>query len=199
MLVKEIEELVYEYGDDLYRYCYRLTSNKELADELYQETFLKAVQLSHRLNRSGNCKSYLIGIAINIWRNQFRKKKRRNDILPETDYADYIESVTTDGSDILEDYIHKELTDKVSKPTAELNSRVIRQAQFKGRSCKTVKYIRTKLAAAIAVGCCIIGILVGPSVHALAETIFSEWKTTLKFEDGTLGCVYMWLGEPYHK
>lgn len=58
MLVKEIEELVYEYGDDLYRYCYHLTSNKELADELYQETFLKAVQLSHRLNRSGNCKSH---------------------------------------------------------------------------------------------------------------------------------------------
>ena len=74
---------------------------------------------------------------------------------------------------------------EVSKPTAELNSRVIRQAQVKGRSSKTVKYIRTKLAAAIAVGCCIIGILVGPSVHALAETIFSEWKTTLKFEDGT--------------
>lgn len=74
---------------------------------------------------------------------------------------------------------------EVSKPTAELNSRVIRQAQVKGRSGKTVKYIRTKLAAAIAVGCCIIGILVGPSVHALAETIFSEWKTTLKFEDGT--------------
>ena len=120
MLVKEIEELVYEYGDDLYRYCYHLTSNKELADELYQETFLKAVQLSHRLNRSGNCKNYLIGIAINIWRNLFRKKKRRNEILPEMDYSDYIESVTTDGSDILEDYIHKELTDKVKLLVAGL-------------------------------------------------------------------------------
>ena len=62
MLVKEIEKLVYEYGDDLYRFCHYLTSDKDLADELYQETFLKAVQLSHKLDRSGNCKSFLIGI-----------------------------------------------------------------------------------------------------------------------------------------
>ena len=36
------------------------------------------------------------------------------------DYSDYIESVTTDGSDILEDYIHKELTDKVKLLVAGL-------------------------------------------------------------------------------
>ena len=120
MLVKEIEKLVYEYGDDLYRFCHYLTSDKDLADELYQETFLKAVQLSHKLNRSGNCKSFLIGISINLWKNQVRKSNRRKSILPEVEYTDYMEDLCGDGTDLLEDYIEKELADKVKEAVSRL-------------------------------------------------------------------------------
>ncbi len=120
MLVKEIEELVYEYGDDLYRFCRYLTSDYNLAEELYQETFLKAVQLSHKLNRSGNCKSYLIGIAVNLHKNQVKKKKRRSMIVPEADYTDYTESVCGSDEDLLDNYIEKELINKVREAVSLL-------------------------------------------------------------------------------
>lgn len=113
MSTKEIENLVYEYGDDVYRFCCYLTSNRDMADELYQETFLKAVQLSHKLDRSGNCKSFLMGIATNLWKNIIRKKMRRNAILPEVDYEDCVNQVKDVSADVLEDYVENELIREV--------------------------------------------------------------------------------------
>lgn len=113
MSTKEIENLVYEYGDDIYRFCCYLTSNRDMADELYQETFLKAVQLSNKLNRSGNCKSFLMGIATNLWKNYIRKKTRRNVILPEVGYDEQIDQVKDIGTDVLEAYVESELINEV--------------------------------------------------------------------------------------
>ena len=36
MSKQEMEQLVAEYGDDLYRFCIHLTGNSDLADDLYQ-------------------------------------------------------------------------------------------------------------------------------------------------------------------
>ncbi len=113
MTVNEVENLVFEYGDDLYRFCWHLTSNRDLADELYQETFLKAVQLSHKLDLGGNVKSYLMGIAVNIWKNYMHKKARRNAILPETDYEEQVGKVADISNDILEYVVEKELINEM--------------------------------------------------------------------------------------
>ena len=78
MTTEEIEHIVYDYGGDIYRFCRYLTSNNDMADELYQETFLKATQLSSKLKRGGNIKSFLMGIAANIWKNHLKKNARRN-------------------------------------------------------------------------------------------------------------------------
>lgn len=123
MQVNEIENLVYECGEDLYRFCCYLTSNRDLADELYQDTFLKAIQLSHKLNRSGNCKSYLIGIAINLWKNHTHKKMRRNAILPEVDYEDKINQLQAANTDLLEDYVEKELINEVRSAVNNLKEK----------------------------------------------------------------------------
>ena len=49
-----LNELVHIYGNDIYRFCYRLTMNQTDADVLYQDTFLKAIRLSHKLVGSDN-------------------------------------------------------------------------------------------------------------------------------------------------
>lgn len=109
MTVKEIENIIYEYGDDIYRFCYHLTSSRDMADELYQETFLKAVQLSNKLNKSDNIKSFLMGIAANLWKNFIRKTARRKAILPETDYEESVTRIQDENIDILETYVENEL------------------------------------------------------------------------------------------
>ena len=113
MTTEEIEHIVYDYGDDIYRFCRYLTSNSDMADELYQETFLKATQLSSRLERSGNVKSFLMGIAANIWKNQVKKNARRSEIMPQGEYDENIYNVKDTNGDVLEAFVENQILNDV--------------------------------------------------------------------------------------
>ena len=73
---QQLEKYINEYGRDIYLFCKRLTQNKNTADDLYQETFLKLWELDN-VNDTENPKSYLLGIAVNLWKNQCRKQMWR--------------------------------------------------------------------------------------------------------------------------
>lgn len=90
-----IDILVTMCGKPLYHFCYHLTGTKEAADDLYQETFLKAMEKEDALikvmeennvyTQEGmeRTKNYLIGIALRIWKYQCRKETWRRRITPE--------------------------------------------------------------------------------------------------------------------
>ncbi len=78
----ELEQCINEYGKDIYSFCRQLTCNRQEADDLYQDTFLKAVEQREKLDKNGNLKSYLLGIAMRIWKNRKRKYAWRNRIAP---------------------------------------------------------------------------------------------------------------------
>ena len=83
MTKRELEMCIDEYGKDIYSFCKRLTNNKLEADDLYQDTFLKAVQCRDKIEYGSNPKSYLLSIALRIWRNKKRKfawRKRIADV-----------------------------------------------------------------------------------------------------------------------
>lgn len=82
MTIQELEQLIATYGTDIYSFCVYLTGNRPEAEELYQDTFLKAMELLDRIQGEGNPKSYLLSIAIRIWKNRNRKMFRRNKIAP---------------------------------------------------------------------------------------------------------------------
>jgi len=72
-----------EYGKAVYSFCMYLTKNKDDADDLYQQTFLVAIE-KNEINEDSNPKSYLITIAANIWKNRLRKelwRKKKVDIV----------------------------------------------------------------------------------------------------------------------
>lgn len=96
MTTDELKRLITEYGMHLYSFCCNLTGNRMDADDLYQDTILKAVELRHRLDSSGNPKSYLIGISIKIWQNHRKKYAIRQRILP---MAEYEETLIQDAID----------------------------------------------------------------------------------------------------
>ncbi|MGL5755878.1 MAG: RNA polymerase sigma factor [Paraclostridium sp.] len=82
MELDEIENIINEYGSVIYRFCIKLTANKEDGEDLYQQTFLKAVELKSRLDKNKNPRSFLISVAIKVWKNSVRKNDRRNHIAP---------------------------------------------------------------------------------------------------------------------
>lgn len=82
MEICDVELLVEQYGDSLYRYCKSLTYTLEDAEDLYQQTFLKALELHKRILPDKNPKAYLMSVASNIWRNHKSKYARHERIAP---------------------------------------------------------------------------------------------------------------------
>ena len=82
MTMKELESCIDAYGKDIYNFCLHLTKETELAEELYQDTFLTAVEIRGRIKDTENPKSYLLSISIRLWKNKQRKTAWRNRIAP---------------------------------------------------------------------------------------------------------------------
>lgn len=78
----DLSELVKLHGTAVYGFCHRLAKNKADTDDLYQETFLKAVELCHKIDKANNPKGFLISIAVGLWKNNRRKYARRQKIAP---------------------------------------------------------------------------------------------------------------------
>ena len=91
MTKQELEMCINEYGKDIYSFCKHLANNRQETDDLYQDTFLKAVELKEKIDYANNPKSYLLSIALRIWKNKKRKfawRKRIADIQSIVDERD---------------------------------------------------------------------------------------------------------------
>lgn len=77
---EELERCIEAYGRDIYSFCRKLTLSRQEADDLYQDTFLKLIELRERLNIEHNPKSYLLSVAVNLWKNRRRKNAWRQRI-----------------------------------------------------------------------------------------------------------------------
>ena len=64
-----------EYLDALYSYALVLSRNHTEAEDLVQETCLRALRAMGRLRSDSNIKSWLFTILRNIWLNQLRKRR----------------------------------------------------------------------------------------------------------------------------
>ena len=77
-----LEQLAEQYGDVLYAFCNQLTGSRQEGEELYQETFLKAVELHRQIDAAHNPKGFLVAVAARLWRNRRRKYAWRQRIAP---------------------------------------------------------------------------------------------------------------------
>src|SRR5262245_598601 len=65
-----------EFLDGLYRSAVRLTRNIDDAQDLVQDTYLKALRARARFARGTNLKAWLYTILNNTWRNRRRDEAR---------------------------------------------------------------------------------------------------------------------------
>ncbi len=71
--VREFEEVALIHLDALYRGALRLTHNRAEAEDLVQETCLRAFRSFHRFNPGTNCRAWLFTILRNAFLNQVRR------------------------------------------------------------------------------------------------------------------------------
>lgn len=70
-----------EYVNGLYAYAMVLSRNSAEAEDLVQETCLRALQSMDRLRSDDSAKSWLFTILRNIWLNQLRHRHTARDVL----------------------------------------------------------------------------------------------------------------------
>lgn len=88
MTKQELTECIDTYGRDIYSFCRHMTGNVQEAEELYQDTWLKTVELAESIDSAGNVKSYCLSVALRLWKNRKRKYAWRKRIAGTQDLLD---------------------------------------------------------------------------------------------------------------
>lgn len=81
----KFEQTALIYLDELYAAGLRYTRNEKDAEDLVQETFLKAFSNFHRFEEGTNCRAWLFTILTNTFINRYRRKKKEREILNADD------------------------------------------------------------------------------------------------------------------
>jgi RNA polymerase sigma-70 factor (ECF subfamily) len=89
----------------LYSAAFRLTRNASDAEDLVQETFLRAYRGFHQFEAGTNLKAWLYRILTNTFINSYRKKQRE----PQTDSLDDVEDW----------YLYSKMAGQGAEPSAE--------------------------------------------------------------------------------
>jgi len=73
---KRFEEEALPHLDALYTMAMRLARNPDDANDLLQETVLRAYRFFHQFEKGTNCRAWMLTILFNNFRNSYRKSSR---------------------------------------------------------------------------------------------------------------------------
>src|SRR3954464_11791091 len=92
----DFEKAAMPYVDSLYNTAYRMTRNSEDAEDLVQETYLKAYRYYDKLEEEPTLRAWLYKIMKNTFINNYRKRQRAPTL---SDFAEIEESFETQVSE----------------------------------------------------------------------------------------------------
>ncbi|MBK6771129.1 MAG: sigma-70 family RNA polymerase sigma factor [Ignavibacteria bacterium] len=81
-------EIVMRYKDRLVNFLYRFTGNRETAEDISQETFLKLYKNKDKYSEIAKFSTWLYTIALNEARSNFRKEKKHSAVSINDYYED---------------------------------------------------------------------------------------------------------------
>ena len=92
MTLHEFNHRITGLQDNLQYYAYSLTSNGDDANDLLQDTFFKALSNKDKFDPATNMKAWAYTIMKNTFINNYRKAKRKNTIMDDSQDLYYINS-----------------------------------------------------------------------------------------------------------
>lgn len=82
---QEFEELALTHLDPLFSAALRLTKNERDAEDLVQDTFMRAYRFFDRFERGTNIKAWLFKILTNTFINRYRRKVKERSVVEGVD------------------------------------------------------------------------------------------------------------------
>ena len=117
-----IEILINRHRSKVYTYILLTIKNQQLAEDLFQETFIKVVQSlrSGKYKDNGKFLSWVIRIAHNLIIDHFRKEKQMNSISNDDSEVDLFNSKKLSDSNIEELIIDGQIKSEIRTLINEL-------------------------------------------------------------------------------
>jgi RNA polymerase sigma-70 factor (ECF subfamily) len=109
-----------EYLDGLYSYAMVLTRNHTEAEDLVQETYVRALKAMGRLRAGSNMKGWLFTILRNVWFNQLRKSRNSPQMVGIEIVGSVANSVVEPSKDPHDLYVSKMEAEQVRAAIQEL-------------------------------------------------------------------------------
>jgi len=81
---EQLDDLVLLHADSLYRFCYHLCGNADSAAELFQDTWVKALQNINKCRAEQTILGWLFTIAANLHKDKYRRHMRWLKIFSRT-------------------------------------------------------------------------------------------------------------------
>lgn len=113
--LSEFEQVALVHIDSVYNVALRMTRNKSDAEDLVQETYLKAFRFFGKFQAGTNCKAWLLKILTNLFNNKYRQRIKEP---PQVSY-DAVEE------DFLYSHLLKETLEPNENPERLLFSQIV--------------------------------------------------------------------------
>lgn len=115
MTAQEVESLIDQFGTDVYRFCSSLCGNKADTEDLYQQTFLKIMEINNTIKWNDNPKGFLFSVTNSIWKNNIRKQARHSRIAPSSPIEEVHENVMASNTNIEQEFFTKLRNQKLNE------------------------------------------------------------------------------------
>ena len=119
----EFEKEAVPHLDAVYNFALRMTGDEDDADDLVQETYLKAFRFFDKFENGTNCKAWLFRILKNSFINDYRKTTKEPNKVDYDDIQNFYENIKADEVETQhyeEDAFSNLLDDEISKAISEL-------------------------------------------------------------------------------
>ena len=98
MTLQEFNHRMISLNENLQFYALSLTANQDDADDLLQDTYLKALSNRDKFDPSTNMKAWTYTIMRNTFINNYRKSRRVNNVMDDSQEMYYVNSNQKDVS-----------------------------------------------------------------------------------------------------
>ncbi len=122
-LYEEFEKEAIPHMDALYNFALKMTGDEDDADDLVQETYLKAFRFFDKFEKGTNCKAWLFRIMKNSFINDYRKQVKEPNKVDYEDVQNFYENIKSDeveSKHYEQDVFSNLLDDEISKAITEL-------------------------------------------------------------------------------
>ncbi|HEX5761337.1 MAG TPA: sigma-70 family RNA polymerase sigma factor [Thermoanaerobaculia bacterium] len=107
--------LVDRYKDPIVNYLARLAGDRDRAEDLAQETFLRLFRSAPRYSEQGQLRGYLYRIATNLVRSEARRARRLRLLQPLLDLAGRAAEPASSAAGLLRDELQRQVAAAVAE------------------------------------------------------------------------------------